>query len=157
VNGTDSGNGHPCTPLTLPPNKTTAKIGGTLTLLGSQTGEQMDVTVLKIIDPLPGHAPIDPRPGTRRVGVTFVMLNSGGDTYKDSPGNGATLILSDNSQVDRASLGPVGCNEPSLSIATGASRRGCLAFEVPTGLSVKTVQLTLDSGFADKPGEWTVR
>jgi hypothetical protein len=53
VNGTDSGNGHPCTPLTLPPNKTTAKIGGTLTLLGSQTGEQMDVTVLKIIDPLP--------------------------------------------------------------------------------------------------------
>jgi hypothetical protein len=85
------------------------------------------------------------------------MLNSGGDTYKDSPGNGATLILSDNSQVDRASLGPVGCNEPSLSIATGASRRGCLAFEVPTGPSVKTVQLTLDSGFADKPGEWTVR
>ncbi|MEU6356467.1 hypothetical protein ABZ896_45370 [Streptomyces sp. NPDC047072] len=45
----------------------------------------------------------------------------------------------------------------SVTIRPGSSARGYLTFEVPDGSRVVAVQFSMDSGFSDDVGEWTVR
>lgn len=87
------------------------------------------------------------------MGVEFVLTNTGTSTYSDSPSNGAKLISKGDQQFDSTILseGPHGGSFAStVKIAPGAKRQGCIPFEVTRGVKVKTLQLALDSGFADE-------
>ena len=141
---------------TEPTTPAPATIGGTVPLRG--TTNQMDATMTKVISPLPTTQFDTPGNGKHYVGIQFTLKNTGTNVYSDSPSNGAKLILSDDSQVDTTyTTSDTGCEAAgSMTIAVGATRRGCLAFEVPNGLHPKTIQFTLDSGFADQTGEWAI-
>lgn len=136
-----------------------ARIGQPITLRGLQNGERLRVTVLKVLAPLEVGEFDRPSKGKRYVGIELRLKNVGTRRYSDSPGNGATLIYSGGRQADSTFVleGPCGGSfSSSVKLAPGSSRRGCIAYEIPKGTFPKRFQFTMNSGFADQTGEWTL-
>lgn len=135
-----------------------AALGDTLTLHGND-GETMNVTVNQLLDPLP-VGPVDQADsGDRYVGVQITLKNVGSTAYSDSPGNGSTLLSNTNEQAktEIVSGGPCGNDfQSSANIAPGATQQGCIPFELPTGQQAGAFQFTLNSGFADQTGQWSL-
>ncbi|GAB2793914.1 hypothetical protein GCM10027073_27800 [Streptomyces chlorus] len=137
-----------------------AKVGDTLTLEGFEEGSKLDVTVVKVADPAKSADEfMEPASGKRFVGVQFQLVNTGKAAYSDSPSNGAQVADSEGQQFD-ATFGDITAG-PSmasgLKLKPGAKGLGWIVFEVPEAAKVDTVQFTMDSGFADKTGEWKLR
>ena len=135
-----------------------AVIGDTLKLQGSG-GELMAVTVDQVMDPLQVGSADQADAGSRFVGVQITLKNVGSATYSDSPSNSATLLSNTNEQAKTAivSGGPCGNDfQSSANIAPGATEQGCVPFQVPTGQSATSLQFTLNSGFANQTGQWSL-
>lgn len=136
----------------------TARLGDPITLEGLDT--KMAVTASNLQDPAEVGAYDEPfNKGTRFVAVDFALKNTGEKAYSDSPSNGAVLVTADGRQADSTIVtgGPCASGfAEQATIGAGASRRGCIVFEVPQGGKVATVQFTLDSGFGPQAGEWAV-
>lgn len=136
-----------------------AQLGDSLTLKGTDT--KMQVTALKVLDPAPVDEFDTPTTkGGRFVGVQVLIKNVGDKTYSDSPSNGATLLLGNDSQAQGTILlgGPcAGGFASDAKISPGSQQQGCLPFEVPGNAKLKTFQFTLDSGFGPQSGEWRLR
>ncbi|MFF0108004.1 DUF4352 domain-containing protein [Streptomyces hirsutus] len=137
-----------------------AKVGDTLTLEGYEEGSKLDVTVVKVADPAKSADEfMEPASGKRLVGVQFQLVNTGEAAYSDSPSNGAQVADSEGQQFD-ATFGDITAG-PSmasgLKLKPGAKGLGWIVFEIPETAKVDTVQFTMDSGFADKTGEWKLR
>ncbi len=134
------------------------KVGDTLSLTGINTGEKLDVTVVKVVDPA-GAGPYDhPASGDRFVSVQVKLKNTGTAVYKDSPSNGATVIDKDGQRFT-ASLNNSTAGPPfpgAITIGTGKTALGFITFEVPKTSRVVTVQFAMNSGFSDDVGEWQV-
>lgn len=135
-------------------------LGTTVTLTGQRSGEKVDVTALKVVDPAASAEEFfAPDPGTRYVSVQFRLKNTGTVPYKDSPVNGATIVDSEGQQFDadvvaKTTAGP---RLPvSLTITPGNTALGYLTFELPDRSRPVTVQFALNSGFADDVGEWKI-
>ncbi len=138
------------------PEPATAGVGDVLTLTGMDD-VQLKVKLVGIVDPVPGGE-FDEAEG-RFVGVKLKFTNVGDAAYDDAPANGATLITRGDEQIDMALMTEGECSgsfASSVKLAPGASRVGCIPFDVPAGKRLKTFQFTLDSGFADETGEWTI-
>ncbi|MFE9976527.1 DUF4352 domain-containing protein [Streptomyces hirsutus] len=137
-----------------------AKVGDTLTLEGFEEGSKLDVTVVKVADPAKSADEfMEPASGKRFVGVQFQLVNTGEAAYSDSPSNGAQVADSEGQQFD-ATFGEITAGPSmasSLKLKPGAKGLGWIVFEVPEAAKVDTVQFTMDSGFADKTGEWKLR
>ncbi|MFD5491439.1 DUF4352 domain-containing protein [Streptomyces sp. NPDC127091] len=137
-----------------------AKVGDTLTLEGFEEGSQLDVTVVKVADPAKSADEfMEPASGKRFVGVQFQLVNTGEAAYSDSPSNGAQVADTEGQQFD-ATFGDITAGPSmasSLKLKPGAKGLGWIVFEVPEAAKVDTVQFTMDSGFADKTGEWKLR
>ncbi|MGW5211138.1 DUF4352 domain-containing protein [Streptomyces sp. NPDC004051] len=137
-----------------------AKVGDTLTLEGFEEGSQLDVTVVKVADPAkPADEFMKPASGKRFVGVQFQLVNTGEAAYSDSPSNGAQVADTEGQQFD-ATFGDITAGPSmasSLKLKPGAKGLGWIVFEVPEAAKVDTVQFTMDSGFADKTGEWKLQ
>ncbi|MBL3669678.1 DUF4352 domain-containing protein [Streptomyces sp. M2CJ-2] len=137
-----------------------AKVGDTLTLEGFEEGSKLDVTVVKVADPAKSADEfMEPASGKRFVGVQFQLVNTGEAAYSDSPSNGAQVADSEGQQFD-ATFGDITAGPSmasSLKLKPGAKGLGWIVFEVPEAAKVDTVQFTMDSGFADKTGEWKLR
>ena len=118
----------------------------------------MDVKVGSKYDPLPVGEFDTPSNGSHIVAFKLRLTNTGTHAYSDSPDNSAKLILSNDSQADTTIVSDsADCSiAGSLNIAVRDSRVTCVAFEVSDGSRPKTLQFTLDSGFADQTGEWSV-
>jgi hypothetical protein len=117
------------------------------------------VSVDGVIDPLAVGEFDQADPGERFVGVQITLHNVGTVPYSDSPSNGATLLSSDDEQAESEIVtgGPCANGFASdVKIAPGDSQQGCVAFELPDGESPATFQFTLDSGFADDTGQWSL-
>lgn len=146
----------------IPPNDNPprqAKIGSTLTLEGFQ-GEKMQVKVLDYLDPATAGEFDQPQSGGRFVGVKIRMTNAGGTAYSDSPANGAKLITNTDEEADATITTGGSCDataSSSTKIAPGSSRVLCLPFEIPASQKGATFQFTLNSGFADETGEWSLK
>ena len=138
---------------------TTAKLGDTITLEGTDT--KMAVTVDRVLDPLSvGQFDQPMNKGNRFVGVAMELRNVGDKTYNDSPSNGATLIVSGDQQADATIVSGGECGgsfASSATIAPGSRRVGCIPFEVPGNTQPRTFQFALDSGFGPQSGEWTLK
>ena len=135
-----------------------AVVGDTLRLRGSD-GEAMNVTVDGVLDPLTVGVDDQADPGQRYIGVQITLRNVGSVAYSDSPSNGATLLSNENEQAtgEIVSGGPCGNDfQSSANIAPGDEQQGCLPFELPRGETPSSFQFTLDSGFADQTGQWSL-
>lgn len=139
------------------PSASTATIGDSLTLSGTDPGEQVKVTLVKV---LPDAAPADnfssPDAGKRFYAAQFRLNITGSKTYSDSPDNSAKLTDSQGQSYDSWIQDVAGCQAFSsgLNIAPGGTGLGCVTFEIPQSAKITQVQFTLDSGFADDTGQW---
>ena len=149
----------PGTPTGAPAAAPQAEVGDTLDLTGDDVGARMAVEVTRVVDPAPAADEFsNPDPGDRLVSVQFSLRNTGSAVYSDSPSNGAQIVDSSgqgyDSSFDNTSAGPP---FPAIEhVAPGDSALGYVTFEVPDGVRVAQVQLTLDSGYADDTGQWDV-
>jgi hypothetical protein len=135
----------------------TAHVGQAITLKGNTN--RMQVTVLRVTDPLQGGQYDTPSAGKRYVSVQVELRNVGSQTYDDSPSNGARLIMSDDSQASTTILSGGDCTSDFGSKATvspGSVEQGCIPFEAKTGTTPKRFQFGLDSGFGPQTGEWSL-
>src|SRR5690606_7439667 len=136
------------------------KVGDTLALEGMDEGSELDVTVVKVADPAKSADEfMEPAAGKRFVGVQFKLVNTGKAAYSDSPSNGAQVADSEGQQFD-ATFGDITAGPSmasSLKLKPGAKGLGWIVFEVPEAAKIDTVQFTMNSGFADKTGEWKLR
>lgn len=134
-------------------------VGGQIRLAGSG-GLEMMATVEGVIDPVYGSEYDTPATGKRYVAVMLRLTNTGDVPYSDSPSNGASLTYGDDRDATASLLTGGQCSggfSSSSKIAVGAKRKGCIVFEVPKANTIKTFQLTLESGFADQTGTWNIR
>jgi Domain of unknown function (DUF4352) len=137
-----------------------AGIGSTITLSGDNTGEQMAVTVTKVIsDAKPGDEFSSPDSGKRLYAVQFRLKDAGSAAYSDSPSNGAAVVDSIGQSYQASLDNAAGCQSfpGTENIAVGATGLGCIVFEVPEAAKITEVQFTLDSGFGPQTGQWSVR
>ena len=138
---------------------TPAAVGHTLSLTGINSGEKVDVTVVKVVDPASGTGISSPPPGKRLVAVQFRLHNTGSATYNDTPANGAKVVDTkgqgfDSAIADTTSAGP---NFPATTtISPGGKALGFVVFEVPTGSKIAMVQFALNSGISTDVGQWKV-
>jgi len=132
-----------------------AKVGDAITLQGYSSGEKMKVTVLKVVDPASGGQYMTPESGKRFVGIEIKLANVGTKNYSDSPSNGASVVDVKDHEL-QADIGEVEPDIGSPKIVPGDARVGFLTFQVPKGMHLRTFQFTLDSGFADQTGEWSL-
>lgn len=140
-----------------PPEKAT--VGTTITLTGNSSGEQMGVTVTKVIsDASPADSFNTAPAGDRLVAVQFRLTDSGSAPYSDSPSNGAAVVDASGQSYQSGLETVAGCQAFAdiENIAPGSSGLGCITFEVPTAAKIVAVQFTLDSGMGPDTGEWSV-
>ena len=147
------------TPATKAPER--AGIGSAITIAGNDNGEQMAVTVTKVINSAqPGDEFSGAPTGDRLYAVQFRLHDTGSAAYSDSPSNGAAVVDSAGQSYEAAMTDTVTeCQAfpGSENIAPGASGLGCIVFEVPESAKITEVQFTLDSGFGPQTGQWNVR
>lgn len=137
----------------------TATVGGSITLEGTDPGLKMTVTLTKVVNPAtPAEDFMKPKTGNKFVALEITLANAGQAVYSDSPTNGAMLIDGEGQQY-RTTLFNVREGQSfggSATINTGDSRKGVLVFEVPESAKLAKLQFALNSGFAEQKGEWTL-
>ncbi len=138
----------------------TAAIGTAITLSGNGDGEQMSVTVTKVISSAQSGDEFASAPaGDRLYAVQFRLRDTGSAAYSDAPSNGATVVDS-KGQSYQAGIADTaaGCTSfpASENIAPGSSGLGCIVFEVPEKAKITQTQFTLDSGMGPQTGQWNV-
>jgi hypothetical protein len=138
----------------------TAGIGSAITLSRSGSGEQLAVTVTKVINSArPGGESGGAPAGDRLYAVQFRLRDTGGAPYLDAPASSAVVVDSAG-QSYRAAItdSAAGCQgfPATENIAPGSSGLGCVVFQVPEAAKIADVQFTLDSGLASQTGQWNV-
>lgn len=136
-----------------------ARIGSSITLAGNSSGEQMAVTVVKVVrHGQPASEAEAPDAGNRLFAVQFRLADTGTAAYSDAPSNGAVVVDSAGQSYQSSLSDVTGCQSfpGTENIAAGSTGLGCVVFEVPARVSVVKVQFTLDSGMGPQTGQWDV-
>ncbi len=136
-----------------------ATIGTAITLSGLDSGEQMSVSVTKVITDASATDSFNAPPaGDRLVAVQFRLSDTGSAAYSDSPSNGAAVVDSAGQSYQSGLETVVGCQAfgGTENIAPGSSGLGCVTFEVPEAAKIVAAQFTLDSGMGPQTGQWDV-
>jgi hypothetical protein len=140
--------------------KKTAGVGTAIALTGNGSGEQMAVTVTKVIgDAEPGDEITSAPSGDRLYAVQFRLADTGSAAYSDAPSNGAEVTDSTGQSYDASLMdSAAGCASfpGTENVAPGSSGLGCIVFEVPASAKITQVQFTLDSGMGPDTGQWHV-
>jgi hypothetical protein len=138
----------------------TAGIGSAITLAGDGSGEQMSVTVTKVIASAAENDGLGLAPaGDRLYAVQFRLRDTGSAAYSDAPSNGAAVVDSAGQSYQSGEETVTGCQSfgGTENIAPGSSGLGCVVFEVPEAARIVSVQFTLDSGMGPQTGQWNVK
>lgn len=136
-----------------------AGVGDTITLHGMDDGSQVEVTLVKWLDNAKSaDAYMGPEKGKRWVAAQLRLTNTGTAVYSDSPENGAKVADGQGQQFQptygEITAGPAMTS--GLRLAKGAKGLGWIVFEVPKDSKITTLQMALDSGFADETGQWNL-
>jgi Domain of unknown function (DUF4352) len=146
--------------LNPPPTSTTARLGSAIKLAGIDSGEQVTITPVRVINSAASSDPLfAPPAGERYYTVQFHFDNTGRVPYSPTPEFEATVIDTAGKSYTGDTLVTVrGCPllPDNASIAPGASITGCVPFDVPSGATIKDITYTLDTGLAPQTGQWTV-
>jgi predicted small lipoprotein YifL len=142
------------------PNHETAVVGDSLTQKGNSDGEQLSVTLKKWVDPAKSADEfMKPAQGKRWVAVQFELLNTGSAIYDDSPSNGVQVADVDGQRFS-ATFGEVTAG-PSMAsgvkLPKGEKALGWIVVEVPKASKIASVQFTMNSGFSNQTGQWSVK
>jgi hypothetical protein len=141
----------------LPATLSKARIGSAITLAGMYSGEQVSVTVTKVIAAAsPGDQDSAPPAGDRLYAVQFRLDDTGTTVYSDDPGDGATVVDSAGQSYQSSPSTAAGCLAfpPTEVIGAGDAGLGCVVFAVPTAAKIVAVQFALDSGVGPQTGQW---
>lgn len=137
--------------------KTTAKVGDSITLSGNEEGLEVKVTVMTVQDPAKNlEAFTSPSKGGRFIGIQLKLENVGSVVYADAPTNSAVLIDTSGQGHDATFATLKTEFNSNLRIQPGASQVGFIPFEIPKKAKLATFQFTLESGFGPETGEWTL-
>jgi hypothetical protein len=147
-------------PTAAPPkSKSVAHVGTTLTL-GAGGGGSERVTLVQVIDPAQGAGRyITADPGKRFVAAVFNIMNTSEVAGEGNANDDAALIGSDNQTYTFNPYSLTECtnfSEGQFQLGPSESATGCVAFQMPTGVSVVKVQWSPNAGFASDFGEWLV-
>lgn len=100
-----------------------------------------------LIDPAtPDSSFDDPPAGTRLVAIRLKLTSQGPGAISDDANNDATVIGSNDQDYNASFDSIAGCtnfNSGDYTIPKGQSQTGCVAYEVPTGVKVKSLQFSL--------------
>ena len=137
-----------------------AGLGSAINLKGVDSGDEIQVTLVKIADPDQATDGFStPDAGDRYVSVEFQILDNGTTPYQDDPAVDAAVKDAagqafQSTIVTSTAAGPQ--MDSSTNLAPGDKALGWITFEVPTADKVSTVQYGLNGGMAGAVGEWTV-
>jgi len=158
---TTAANTTAATKAAASPSQKPAGLGDAINLKGVNAGDEIQVTVVKIVDPDTSTDQFStPDSGDRFVSVEFQIVDNGTNAYQDDPNNDATVkdaagqAFQPDLEVDTTSAGPQ--MDSSTDLAPGDKALGYITFDVPTGDKVTTVQYALNGGMAGTVGEWSV-
>jgi hypothetical protein len=143
----------------LPATLAKARIGSAVTLAGMYSGEQLSVTVTKVIAAASAADQASAPPaGDRLYAVQFRLDDTGTTVYSDTPGDGATVVDSAGQSYQSSPSTAAGCLEFPVTEVIGAGDigLGCVVFAVPAAAKIVAVQFALDSGVGPQTGQWTV-
>lgn len=159
IGGGATGRHQPSRPDAPHPNPRSSR---SVSLTGNVEGESIRVTLIRLVNNAkPKDTFMDsPEPGKRLVGVQFRITNTGSVGYVDSPSNGAYVYDTKGRQYRAAflfeSLREGKIFDAAVSLDTGRSAVGFLAFQVPKHARINRVEFSENSGFGQK-GEWTIK
>lgn len=120
--------------------------------LPSGHGNEMEVTVVAVVDPLKPARPERPRTATRLIGVRVSLRNEADQTYDGKPIIG--VITDTDEWLPPAKTGTTGCpgNFTSATrIPPGSERNECLPFRVPKQTRLRAFRLALVSSVETRP------
>ncbi|UBU09966.1 DUF4352 domain-containing protein [Nonomuraea gerenzanensis] len=144
---------------TRPAQGQTARVGGALTLQGTDPALKVSVTLNRVINPAtPASDFLKPQSGNKLAAVEITLTNAGQAVYTDAPTTGAWLIDAEGRQY-RFSLSNVTEGQSfggTVTVNAGDSRKGVIVFEVPEAVRLTTFQFGLNYGIASQKGEWTL-
>lgn len=134
--------------------------GETISLAGNEPGQQLDVTLVQVVDPASPADPQGPAPdaSTRLLAVELRLENTGTAVYKDSPAPAAHML-------DTAGKRFAGLNSPTtagasfpdtVTLSPGGSAEGFVTFRIPKDAAPAAVQFALNGGLADDVGQWSL-
>jgi hypothetical protein len=133
-------------------------VGATFTL-DDGAGSAYRVTLVKMIDPARGADQTDTADsGKRFVGLVFRIKALSGNLQGEDANNDAVLVGASGQKYHAALnriAGYANFHDGAIQVAPGHTVTGAVAFQVPHGVTVSTVQWTALSGFGPMI-EWTV-
>ncbi|MCP9210220.1 DUF4352 domain-containing protein [Streptomyces cucumeris] len=135
-------------------------VGDTISLKGAEDGEKLDVTLVKWLDPAKSaDSHTIPSPGKRWVAAQIRLVNTGSESYRDSPPDCVRVADADGRRYDAtvADIAAGASMATDLKLTTGEKTVGWVVAEVPKGSAVTSLQFIPSGGAADETGQWAVR
>ena len=133
-------------------------VGSTLAVSDS-SGTKLDVTVEQLIQPASGaNKYSQPGAGKSFVGVKLRIKNVGTASYQNNANNETTVTVAGDKALV-ADYNPImGCgnfDNGQVSLSVGASKTGCVTFQVSSGQKVAAVRYG-NTVFPGTTAEWSV-
>ena len=142
----------------ITPSSVTARIGSEIRIGGAGG---LAVTVQQVIDPVStGDKYVTAKAGKRLVAVKLQIVNKGSSVNTGNSNSDVSLVGSDNQNATLFLYPITQCTNFSYGVYTlspSASATGCVAFEIPNGVTVSKVQFVTFTGLSRNAGEWLVR
>ncbi|MBR7828962.1 DUF4352 domain-containing protein [Actinospica sp. MGRD01-02] len=139
---------------------TTAGVGDTIDLNGQTSGDELAVTVVKVVDPDSSNDGFSSPPaGDHYVSVQFQLVNIGTGAYQDDPFVDITAkdAAGQSMQQDIVTSTTAGAQlDSSTNLAPGDKALGFETFDVPNGDKITQVQYALNGGLYGNSGEWNI-
>jgi hypothetical protein len=146
-------------PGTTTPTASKGHVGATINLSGS-SGASADVTLTQIIDPAQGGDQYTtPDDGKRFVGAVMTIKNVGTSAFTGDAASNSTIMGSDGQIYTPDFNSLAGCTDfdnGQYQLGAGESATGCVAFQIPNGVTVVKFKFNPDAGYASDFGEWAV-
>lgn len=134
--------------------------GETIPLSGREPGQQLDVTLTRVVDPTSPAGTEAPAVGDadRLVAVRFHLENTGAAVYKDSPTASAHVLDTTGQRFSGLNTATTaGAAFPdTVTLSPGDSAEGFVTFRLPRDSALAAAQFALNGGFADDVGQWSL-
>lgn len=136
-----------------------AGVGDTINLADTASGENIAVTVVKVVDPDSSTNQFETPPaGDRFESIQFRVMNTGKGTYQDDPLVEITAkdAAGQSMQQEVVTSTAAGAQMPSsVNLAVGDVALGFVTFDVPSGDKIAQAQYSISLGFGTT-GEWQI-
>lgn len=131
---------------------------GKVVIVTDSAGDDVAVEVATIIDPATPATEFDAAPaGDQLIGVRTVVINEATTPFTDDMNNDVTVIGSDSQTYTFAIDNIAGCtnfDNGDVDLTKGQGVLGCVAFNLPDGVSVAQVNFKPGADFNGAPAEW---